>query len=287
MDMRASNLPIGDPNGPLEKESVSRSTYVKLPLTTREDLKDKLINLRASHFNLGDNKFQGLPEYKAAYVKQGLVLNPMNEACAKDIRDSHISYLFNRKQPDWGRPTYQDKISDQFKVPMPAIEHPYINIHKSNLLLGEEKPMFNTEMRANYINHGILDKPSLNFSRRENNLLGEPKEKVDYTTETKERYTGPAPDLRALGLAKEFSKGLRRENFSLGRGEDAMTTHYKVHFTDQVKKGKPAKLNVYQLNDVKRNHFDFATEGKIGITHYTDQHRWLQPIPKIPEELKH
>lgn len=211
----------------------------------------------------------------------------MDAAVAKDIRDSHISYLFSPKQADWGKSTYQDKISDQFKKPLPPIERPHIDLHRSNLLLGVDQSMFNTEMKSKYIDHGITDMPVRSFVRKPNteNLLGAD-DKVDYTTETKARYTGPAPDLKALGLAKDFSKGLRRENFTLGSGEDDMTTHYKSHFTKQVMQGKPAKLNMHQLNEVKKNHFDFGKEGKIGITHYTDQHRWLQPIPKEPEELK-
>lgn len=278
---------MGDAGKSLVKESVSRSTYVRLPLGAREDFKGRLGNLRASHFALGDSTFQGVPEYKAAYVKQGLIPNPMDAARAKDIRDSHISYLFSPKRADWGKSTYQDKIGDLSGKPLP-LERPNIDLHKSHFLLGEEEPVFNTEMRANYVDHGLPDPPVRAFARRPNaeNLLGTLQGKGEYTTETKAQYTGPAPDLNALGLAKEFARGLRKENFALGNAVDDRASHYKVHFNQQVKTGKPARLSVYQLNDVKRSHFDFGSKGEIGITHYTDQHRWLQPILAVPEELK-
>ena len=216
----------------------------------------------------------------------------MNAANAKDIRNSHIDYLFNPDHPGNVRKpirtTYQDRISDNAKGNKGRPAGIKTNLHNTNFLIGTDNPDFTTEMKSKYVDYGRAETPATDFGRRFqfHTNQGPDGDKVDYTTEAKAKFTRPTHDPSALGANKEFAKDLRKEHFVLGNEPADMTTYYHLYHDKLGKDRSAAELNIYQLNDVKKSHFNFGDKGEIGITHYVDQHRWLQPVPRQEWPIK-
>jgi len=269
------------PGAPAINNTISKTTYIRFPIDQVADNSALARDLRNSHFVLGNEGSQAVPEYKASYIKQGFVPNAMNEACAKDIRSSHINYLFDPANAKFPKTTYQERFTDKSAAggPPRAINH---NLQRANFIIGTDDPNFTTEMKSKYVDHGRVDVPVSDFGRRFNfeSMPGD-KGKVDYTTESKARFTKHTPDSTSLDAAKALAKDLRREHFVLGNYPGERATQYHVCYNRQLKGAEAAKFNIEQLNDIKRSHFYLDDKAKIGITHYVDQHRWLQPVPKL------
>lgn len=282
MDLRTSSIPMTAPEGAGRRETISKTTYVPFPLDHAADNSAMAKDLRNSHFVLGNEGFQGMPEYKASYVQQGFVPNAMNAACAKDVRSSHINYLFDAGSARPPRTTYQERISDNAGTgaPQAAVKH---NLQRSNFVIGTDEPVFTTEMKAKYVDPGRAEAPARDLGKRFNFEIapGGDGTKMDYTTEARARFTMHAHDPNSLGAAKALSNDLRRQHFVLGNEPGDMTTQYHLNYNKLQKDREAAKLNVEQLNDVKKSHFYLGDKSRIGITHYVDQHRWLQPVPKV------
>lgn len=283
MDLRTSSIPMTAPGSAARNQTISETTYIPFPIDQVADNSKMARDLRNSHFVLGNDGFQGVPEYKAAYIRQGFLPNAMNEASAKDIRSSHINYLFDPANAKRGfKSTYQERISDNAGkgAPQPAVKH---NLQRSNFVIGTDDPDFTTEMKSKYVNHGRVETPANDSGRRPNleTIPWDGSGKMDYTTEARARFTRPVPDATSLDAAKSLAKDLRREHFKLGNEPGDMATHYHIYYNKIQKDREAAKFNQDQLNDIKKSHFYLGDKSRIGITHYTDQHRWLQPVPKL------
>lgn len=276
----SSNIPLGGAS--LEGASISRTTYVKHPLGIAGDTKEQQKYLRGSHFNFGNENFQGVPEYKASYVDQGFVGNELNPGLARDARGSHMEYLFdpghqgNVRCP--GASVYRSDISDRAKCGNPAPLVAKSNCHKTTFVMGSDGADFTTEMKAKYLDPGRSEVVVAKGRGEAPQLpIGG---KGDYTTESRAQYVGHKPDMNALGASKEFSKDLRKSHFALGSEQPDLNTYYHLYYNRQKKEGEAARLDAAKLNDVKRSHFGLGDHWTPGITHYTDQHRWLQPVPR-------
>ena len=205
---------------------------------------------------------------------------------AKDIRGSHINYLFNPNHQgnpnNIGKSAYQDTISDRAKQGVTAPEHIQCNLHRSNFAMGTDGPTLTTEMRAKYIDPGRINASAIR-GRPDTFKISNGKN-LDYSTESRAQFKKPIPDTKSLRTSKEFSKDLRQAHFTLGNEHDDMTTYYHLYHDKDLKGNNAACLDQNMLHDVKKSHFEFLDKWNPGITHYTDQHRWLQPVPKELED---
>ena len=86
-----------------------------------------------------------------------------------------------------------------------------------------------------------------------------------------------------VNIDKGLLRNSQESHFKLGSNTEELKTNYNLFYNPNIKQGKPAKLNVEQLEDVKKSHFELGDKKGFEISHYTDQHRWLQPIQKKKE----
>ena len=277
---RGSNVPLPGPGAPLEGASISRTTYIRHPIGRTDDTKEQQKYLRGSHFNFGNEDFQGVPEYKASYIDQGFTPNELDAAYVKDTRESHISYLFkpNHKE-DIGTSVYKSDIGSRAQKGNIVSEVAKDNCHQTTFVMGNDRPDYITEMKAKYIDLGRSD--VVIVKGKDENQQRPIGEKLDYITESRAQYKPPKHDLNALGASKEFSRELRKAHFALGSEQPDMNTYYHLYYNRQSAKGREVtRLDPARVNDVKKSHFELGNQWVPGITHYTDQHRWLQPVAK-------
>ena len=142
-----------------------------------------------------------------------------------------------------------------------------------------EKSNINYEIRYKYHKDCTPNRYIKNPMRRSERGIPFIGSKLDYSTEAREKFTGPESDYSELNKAKLFSNDLQKAHFVLGSQDEQIMTHYQLYYNINNKKKNPVKFNASQLDDIKRSHFQLGNNDKTGINHYKDQFRWLQPIP--------
>jgi hypothetical protein len=131
-----------------------------LPLSVKEDTKEKNQYLRSAHFNLGNDKEIHLPEYKSIYVEKECNPTKIDVKLTNEIRNSHMGYMFNPTHqgnvPIFGKSLYQDKLSDIAKIRRSFVPFQHKSLHATTFVLGNAPPTLQSESASKYDNVYII-----------------------------------------------------------------------------------------------------------------------------------
>jgi len=250
----------------------------------------------AAHFNLGtDFAVAAVPESKYAYAHREFKPTPFDPTLAKDIKTSHIGYLFNPKHdgnmPAMGRTNYQEKISDPAKSARAGPDYEHRDLHATTFLIGTSPPTLQSEAASKYARqeHGatccdikgtieMMKRPS--FEYKHTNYPTDLR--AQYTTEAKGRYSPVKPTGGESQAAANLLTYSKQAHFSLGSQGNSLVSTKQIYFTGVPGAGEAAKLNVAQLKDLKSVHFALGDCKDKPESYYKKEHVWIQPT-HIPE----
>ena len=231
-----------------------------------------------------------MPESKSAFSVKELIGKAADSGLAKDIRGSHINYLFNPEHGAnvraLGQTTYQEKISELAKVKPPRDDYHHKNLHTTNFVLGYENPTVQSEAASKYVKQTGLGtrvdvSDTIALMKTQSFGYGHVTCPMDanthYVTEARDSYR----TRNASNGSKDASNMKRyctQAHFSLGsQGESFASTKQLYH--DLHNGPSPGGLSLKTLQDLRKAHFALGDHNQEMLTQYQYSHKWIQPVP--------
>lgn len=288
--------------------SMAQTVYKRPPMSANEGTNERarelrgkfIISIIAAHFSFGNEKgMGGIPESKAAFTHKEILMSAADPNKVKDVRGSHINYLFNPKQAGnrvgFTKTTYQEKISEQANDPGRfdgRYMHP--DLHKANFVVGFDGPTVQSEAASKYFRHIIY---ILRFVKSELKETGSdiinkvqqmkqphfayehiscPVESKDrFLSESKKKFVAP-PSSNGSEIKQEVKSSAA--HFSLGTQGNSFVSTKQLYHAPPTGKYEHAGLTANQVHDLRSEHFSLGKDKDTWTTQYGNQHGWIQPI---------
>ncbi len=120
----------------------------------------------------------------------------------------------------------------------------------------------------------LMKKPGFELAQMDGAPLDK---KAQYMSETHGKFGPSAPQTGSNEMGTNLLKYCRQAHFELGSQGESLVSSKQLSYG--VPSGpEAAKLNVGQMQDLKRVHYALGTDRDKPETQYTHEHKWIQPV---------
>lgn len=231
---------------------------------------DRLTDLRASHFTLGNQGGNYQTTSTDNFVKHAVTaVSPVTDV---GLRKSH--FVLGNEGNLWST-VYQE--THLGKGDGLVVAQRDRNADKaSHLVMGADPAPMVSQTAATYQPHsdakpGRLDGEVAKDLRTHHFQLGGEQREF---TRTSSDYAGLPAEPGVLD--PDLKKDLRSHHFTYGRDGAAVVSHNQLDYP--LRQGQPARLESDRKADLRRSHFGIGSGDLRGESEYKGKYHWVQPV---------
>ena len=301
-DLRSSHFNFGN-NRPNFETTFKSEFYDKSNLLEKEkkDLENIGKALRAHNYEFGDDKLDYISENKYRYSKP--VINPeerLQNKISNELLQKTNHNFGNDKEP-WNS-TNERAFTPKY---IPEEEKKNINLVKTNFILGDTKPDYNTINTQTYRSYPcqfvpvdknlLVDLQSHHYKLGNNSDPLITQNKVDYQdpnlfgnnfnptldnvslrrtnwkfylTDYRDNFIPKKKDLDSQKEMNTLMKQIRKSHFNFGESKPDYSTSSRVAYKFDPEEAKKAhnKLNNDLIKDLRATHYKLGYSNDVGIS---------------------